>query len=92
MATTKQHKPIIDDDFLAGIKAADHAETGAAETSRTENAAGSAKKVLISAKVNAETLKNWKRFCIDYDCTLTDAIKRAMNHYIKDVQSGTIEL
>jgi len=55
-------------------------------------AAGDTKKVLITAKINESTLKAWKQFCLDYDITLTDAIKRAMTHYIKDVQSGTIEI
>ena len=50
------------------------------------------KKTLITAKVNETTLKAWKQFCLDKDITLTDAIKRAMTHYIKDVQNGTIEI
>ena len=50
------------------------------------------KKVLITAKVNETTLKAWKQFCLDHDTNLTAVIKSAMNHYIKDVQSGTIEI
>ena len=102
MATTKtkEHKPIIDDDFLAGIKAADNVEGKAPATNPTPTPkaaepgtpAGNTKKVLITAKVNETTLKAWKQFCLDNDLTLTDAIKRAMTHYIKDVQSSTIEI
>lgn len=55
-------------------------------------AAGDTKKVLCNIKINESTLKAWKQFCLDSDITLTDAIKRAMTHYIKDVQSGTIEI
>ena len=54
--------------------------------------ATSDKKVLITAKVNETTLKAWKQFCLDHDTNLTAVIKSAMNHYIKDVQSGTIEI
>ena len=99
MATTKikEHKPIIDDDFLAGIKAADNVEGKAPATEPTppRNAgepAGDTKKVLITAKINETTWKAWKLFCIEHDTNLTAVIKSAMNHYIKNVQSGTVEI
>lgn len=95
MATTKQKTPIIDDDFLSGIKAADNLERkepAEMPTKAPEKPAADAKKVLITAKINESTVKNWKLFCINNDITLTDAIKRAMTHYIKAVQSGTIEI
>lgn len=100
MATTKDHKPVIDDDFLAGIKTADNVEgkKPATEPTPTRKAAEPSthteneKKILITAKVNETTLKAWKQFCLDHDTNLTAVIKSAMNHYIKDVQSGTIEI
>ena len=100
MATTKeQRKPTIDDDFLAGIKAADNVNGKQPATATTETPtpkaatpATSDKKTLITAKVNETTLKAWKQFCLEHDTNLTAVIKSAMNHYIKDVQSGTIEI
>jgi len=100
MATSKTpHTPIIDDDFLAGIKSADNVQdkTPATEpvkpVQRNEPApTGNDKKVLCNIKVNESTLKNWKQFTLDHDTTLTETIKRAMNYYIKNVDNGTIEL
>lgn len=97
MATTKERKPVIDDDFLAGIKAADNVAnktpaTNPATPHKAAEPAGDTKKSLITARVNETTLQAWKQFCLDNDLTLTDAIKRAMTHYIKDVQSSTIEI
>ena len=91
MATRKGgNGPQIDNDFLntiKGIKAGD-------KTTQEQPAgpATSDKKTLITAKVNESTLKAWKQFCLDHDTNLTAVIKSAMNHYIKDVQSGTIEI
>lgn len=48
-------------------------------------------KTLITAKIQAQTVKEWKQFCIEHDISLTAAIKKAMGHYIKDVNNGLIE-
>ena len=97
MATTKDHKPVIDDDFLAGIKTADNVErkepaTDPTPTRKAVEPAGNEKKILCNFKVNETTLKAWKQFCIDHDTNVTDAIKRAMNYYIKQVNNGNVDL
>ena len=61
-------------------------------TPKAATRATSDNKTLITAKVNETTLKAWKQFCLDHDTNLTAVIKSAMNHYIKDVQNGTIEI
>ena len=47
---------------------------------------------LVNIRISDSTLKEWKRFCVDYDITLTAAIKRAMSNFIKDAESETVEL
>lgn len=50
------------------------------------------KKTLFNIKVNDSTLKTWKQFCLDYDMTLTAAIKRAMARFMNDIKSGKADL
>lgn len=50
------------------------------------------KKTLFNIKVNDSTLKGWKQFCLDYDMTLTAAIKRAMARFIRDIKNGNADL
>ena len=99
MATRKGGSgPQIDNDFLNTIKGIKAGDTTTQEQHPVEPSTQSAgpatsdKKTLITAKVNESTLKAWKQFCLDHDTNLTAVIKSAMNHYIKDVQSGTIEI
>lgn len=103
MATRKGGTtPQIDDDFLKNIRAikgdAPQAmqplqdQKGGEPSPVAPKKETSDKKTLITAKVNESTLKTWKQFFLDYDLTMTDAIKRAMAHYIKDVRNGTIEI
>lgn len=58
----------------------------------TPATAGNDKKTLCNFKVNENTLKAWKQFCLDHDTNLTDTIKRAMNYYIKNVNNGNVDL
>ena len=96
MATRKGgNGPQIDNDFLNTIKGIKAGEPTKQEQQPVEHSAGPAtsdKKTLITAKVNESILKAWKQFCLDHDTNLTAVIKSAMNHYIKDVQNGTIEI
>lgn len=63
------------------------ADTGSNDTEKPAE-----KKTLFNIKINDSTLKDWKRFCLDYDMTLTAAIKRAMQRFIKDIKSGNADL
>ena len=98
MATRKGgNGPQIDNDFLntiKGIKAGEPKQEQQPVKTSTQSAGPAAndKKILITAKVNESILKDWKQFCLDHDTNLTTVIKSAMNHYIKDVQNGTIEI
>ena len=64
----------------------------AAETERIGTATSEGKTRLVNIRISDSTLKEWKRFCVDYDITLTAAIKRAMSNFIKDAESETVEL
>ena len=92
MATRKTGgTPQIDDAFLSTVRKVVEPEQKEPQDLQ-EKEPTEAKKTCISLKVNATTVKTWKQFCLDKDLTLTDAIKRAMTHYMKDVRNGTIEL
>lgn len=104
MATTKkaEYKDNLtaNNDFLNSIRNnADIKEPAtASEPTRHEKATADTgsnateKKTLFNIKVNESTLKDWKQFCLDYDMTLTAAIKRAMQRFIKDIKSGNADL
>lgn len=73
----------VDDDFLASVRG--HEVTDDNEPSAKRD---NADKVTVNVKVTVATHKAWKQFCLDYDTTITTAVKVAMRRYIKSVQEG----
>ena len=99
MAATEKIKytpNATDNAFLQTMRASEptpRTESKAPATTDTgSKAANVEKKTLFNIKVNNSTLKEWKQFCLDYDLTLTAAIKRAMSRFIKDIKNGNADL
>lgn len=95
MASTKKEPQTgrADDDFLQALRNTDNTPSDSEQNADgiAPSKQGEQSKVAITFKVNKDTAKAWKQLCLDFDMTLTAAIKTAMKRYSKDLRSGRTE-